>query len=357
MFSNFKTSKSKTARQKVEIPLLSRQDPDPFFLEAYRTLITNIQFCQPTKSLKTLLVTSTGPQEGKSTIVSNLGILLAQGGSKVLLIDADLRAPTLCKAFNVKNYSGLTDLLLQISSTQITDGDLDNFSVGDAFQVLKIQKKTGILRVNKEETVVSFFFKDGEVIESHWRDMTNTKALGEIFRIKDGTFHFQETVSLNDHIAIPDNLNTEDSFQNTIPQIYRQPYIESRVDSFLKPTNIENLTLLSSGRIPPNPQQLLGSESMKTLLNIVKNRFDAVIIDSPPAGLLTDASVLSSIVDGVVLVVRKGFYDKKMVLNTKKGLDRMQANICGVVFNQADLKSDGYYYNYGDYVSGNTNSR
>ena len=93
MFLNFKTicpnlanyvkklpgryKQSSTTKDKGYTPLISNQDPDPFLVEAYRTLLTNIQFCQPTKPLKTLLITSTGPQEGKSSVVANLGIIMA----------------------------------------------------------------------------------------------------------------------------------------------------------------------------------------------------------------------------------------------------------------------------------------
>lgn len=174
--------------------------------------------------------------------------------------------------------------------------------------------------------------------------MPRAKGLGEIFRIKDGTFQFQETISLDDHIGISDNPRREDTLQKTIPQIYRQPFIERRIASFLKPTHIENLKLLPSGRIPPNPPQLLGSESMKTLVSMFRDKFDAVIFDSPPFGSVTDASVLTSIVDGVILVIRKGFYDKRLIQTAKEGLEMVNSNICGVILNQVDLKRDGYYY-------------
>ena len=343
MFLNFRTSKSTTTRKKVHIPLISNQDPNPSLVEAYRTLLTNIRFCQTSKPLKTLLITSSGPKEGKSTVVANLGVLLAQEGSKVLLVDSDLRASTLYKVFKVNKSSGLTDLLIQVSSTQITRGRLEDFSVGDAFQLLKIQKKTGILRVGKEETIVLLFFKDGEVIEARWRSVPRIKDLREIFRIKDGTFQFQETASLDD-FDISDNPRTEDTLEKAIPQIYRQPFIESRINSFLKPTHIENLKILTSGRLPPNPPQLLSSESMKTLISMFRNRFDAVIFDSPPFGLVADASVLTSIVDGVILVIRTGFYDKMLIQRAKEGLEMVNSNICGVILNQVDSKGNGYNY-------------
>jgi len=325
-------------------PLISNKESNPSFIEAYRTLFTNIQFCQPSRPLKTLLITSSGPQEGKSTIVANLGIILAQAGNKVLLVDSDLRAPTLCEIFKVANSSGLSDLLIEVYSTQITQGRLEDFSVGDALQLLKIQKKTGILTIEQQEATVSFFLKKGEVVEVRWKKVPPIEDLKEVFRVKDGTFQFQETSSLDDHIDILDNPRDKNTLRKTILQIYRQPFIERSITSFLKPTHIDNLQLLTSGRLPPNPPQLLGSESMKTLVSMVRNRFDAVIFDSPPFGSVVDASVLASIVDGVILVIRKGFYDKRLIQRTKEALETVSSNICGVVLNQVDLKRDGYYY-------------
>lgn len=354
MFSKSKNRQSKTTSKKAYTPLISNHKPNPFLLEAYRTLLTNIRFYQPTKLLKTIVVTSTGPQEGKSSVVANLGILMAQGGSKVLLVDSDLRSPTLSKIFNVPNSSGLTDLLLQISSTQITNGRLKDFSVGDVFQLIKIQKKTGILTVGKEDKSASLYFEEGDVIDAQCENLQQNKGIGEIFRFKDGTFHFQETVSLNDHMDDTDISNlpaTRDTIHKTITKVYRHPFMESRIAPFLKPTHIENLTLLTSGRLPPNPPLLLASESMKVLLNIFKHSFDAVIFDSPPSGLLTDTSALISFVDGVILVVRKGFYNKKYIKKVKEKLEKGNATICGVVLNQADLKRDEYY-NYGSYGYG-----
>jgi Mrp family chromosome partitioning ATPase len=354
MFSKSKKRKSKTTNKKAYTPLISSKNPNPFLLEAYRTLLTNLRFYQPTKLLKTLVVTSTGPQEGKSSTVSNLGILMAQGGSKVLLVDADLRSPSLSKIFHIPNSSGLTDLLIQISSAQITQGRLNDFSVGDVYQLIKIQKKTGILTVEEEDKSATLYFEEGNVIEANWENVPQTKGFREIFRFKEGSFHFEETVSINDHVDVEDIPNlpaTRDTIRNTIPQVYRHPFIDSRIHSFLKPTHIENLTLLTSGHLPPNPPLLLGSESMKSLLGILRNSFDAVIFDSPPAGILTDTSILTSLVDGVVLVVKKGSYNKKFVKKVKERLEKGNANICGVVLNQADLKNDEYY-DYGSYGYG-----
>lgn len=117
------------------------------FSEAYRNLRTNIRFSYLDKPLKTLLITSSGPKEGKTTTVANLGITLAQAGARVLVVDSDLRLPTLHKVFKVNNSSGLTNILKDAYDTDITQGIPKGLSVGDMFQLINIQEKTGILKV------------------------------------------------------------------------------------------------------------------------------------------------------------------------------------------------------------------
>ncbi len=92
-------------------PLISKVNPKSPFAEAYRTLRTNIQFANPDKDIKTIMVTSAGPGEGKSTTVCNLGLVIAQSEKKVLIIDADLRRSNIHKIFALPNLEGLTTLL------------------------------------------------------------------------------------------------------------------------------------------------------------------------------------------------------------------------------------------------------
>ncbi|HKP45430.1 MAG TPA: polysaccharide biosynthesis tyrosine autokinase [Pyrinomonadaceae bacterium] len=106
--------------------------------------------------------------------------------------------------------------------------------------------------------------------------------------------------------------------------------------------------LLSSGAIPPNPAELLGSEQMRRLLDIVSNKFTYVVIDSPPIASFTDGVLISSLVDGVLLVVHGGKTSRQVVKRTRQMLMEIGAKIIGVVLNKADIRSnDYYYYHYG----------
>jgi polysaccharide biosynthesis transport protein len=105
-----------------------------------------------------------------------------------------------------------------------------------------------------------------------------------------------------------------------------------------------NLKFLTSGPVPPNPAELLGSEEMRRLLGILSERFAHIIIDSPPAISFTDASILSTMVDGVMLVVHGGRSSRAVVRRAKQQLLDVGAHIFGVVLNNVKLESRNYYY-------------
>ena len=110
-----------------------------------------------------------------------------------------------------------------------------------------------------------------------------------------------------------------------------------------------NIYLLSSGPIPPNPAELLGSEQMRNLLARASAEFKYVIIDSPPIASFTDGVLISSIVDGVLLVVQGGKTSRQVVKRTRQMLQEIGAKVIGVVLNKIDLRSQDYYYYHQDY--------
>jgi polysaccharide biosynthesis transport protein len=121
-------------------------------------------------------------------------------------------------------------------------------------------------------------------------------------------------------------------------------------DSIVSETDVPNLSLVVTGPIPPNPAELLHSEAFKTLLARLKDRFDTVIIDSPPVVPVTDATVLSTLVDGVVLVVRSAKTTTDLIRRALRSLRDVGGRVVGVVLNGADLEGRGYagyqYYYY-----------
>jgi capsular exopolysaccharide synthesis family protein len=123
---------------------------------------------------------------------------------------------------------------------------------------------------------------------------------------------------------------------------------EADVLSKIKKYQDTNIYLLSSGAIPPNPAELLGSSQMKQLLDIVGNNFNYVVIDSPPIASFTDGVLISALVDGVLLVVHGGKTSRQVVKRARQMLHEIGAKIIGVVLNKADVRAGSdYYYHYG----------
>lgn len=214
------------------------KNPKSPVAESYRTLRTNIQFSSFDKDIKTIVVTSAAPGEGKSTTIGNLAIVMAQSGKKVLLIDCDLRKPSLHKKFRITNQAGLTNILLF---------DVDPM----------------------------------DILHKH----------------------------------------------------------------------MDNLYILTTGQLPPNPAEVVASNRLKKFIEEMKNHFDYILIDSPPLIAVTDSQILSSFCDGTLLVVSSGEAERETVKRAKDLLNKVNANIIGVVLNKLDLKSRkgyGYYYYYGD---------
>ena len=211
----------------------------PFVIqEAYRTARTNIIFslADSSEKCKVLCITSSNAGEGKTTTSLNLAITFAQTGSKVLLIDADLRKPRIHQYLGVVKSDGLTT-------------------------VLSKQKE------------------------------------------------FEDVVYHN-----------------------------------LRP----GLDCMTSGSIPPNPAELLGSESMEKLLDKLKLQYDYILIDTPPVTVVTDAVALSGYVSGIMLIVREGFTNYESIDQALSLLNIAKAKLIGFFINDIDAMS----MNYGSYRSG-----
>ncbi|MEI4768798.1 CpsD/CapB family tyrosine-protein kinase [Psychrobacillus sp. FJAT-51614] len=202
--------------------------------EQFRTLRTNINFSMPDKELKTFIFTSTSPGEGKSTVAANTAVVFAQEGKKVLLVDADMRKPTVHYTFHLTNTLGLSSLL------------------------------------TRQENMIDV----------------------------------------------------------------------------VKPSEIENLKIITCGPIPPNPAELIGSKTMERLLEEMKAHFDVIIFDAPPVLSVADAQILSNKCDGTILVLNAGETEKTGLVKAKESLVSSNANIIGVVLNNFELNKDHYYYQY-----------
>ena len=218
----------------TEPHLIVASDPQSPVAEAFRTLRTNIQFKSLDNPVRTILVTSSAAEEGKSTVVANLAVSLAQTGAAVVAVDCDLRNPSLHQAFGLPNERGLTSLML-----------------------------------SPELTV---------------RDVLQRSEAGA-------------------------------------------------------------LDVLTSGPLPPNPSELLGSQRMEAIVRELRDKADYVVFDTPPILAVTDAAVLAMRVDGSILVLSAGKARRDAVKKAKRTLEERSARFLGVVVNNVKEVSSGYYPN------------
>ncbi len=211
------------------------RDPKSIAAECIRAVRTNVLFMSPDKPAQKMLVTSSGPREGKSSTVINLGVAMAQSGNRVLMIDSDMRRPRLHKAFGVPNDLGVSSLI-----------------VG-----------------------------------------------------------------------------------------------EGKMDEAIKSTEVPGLFILPCGPIPPNPAELLHTRAFGDLLQTLCQKFDRILLDSPPVGAVADAMVLSTQCDGVILVVRAGKVHRDIVRRTVRTLKAVSAPLFGALLNGVNVAQGKYGEYYG----------
>ncbi len=225
----------------IERQLITLDSPKSPIAEAYRSLRTTLLYSSTKSEVKSLIVSSAGPGDGKTTTVANLAITLANMGKKTILIDTDLRRPVVNKVFNIDKSPGVTDYLA---------GYIDDFS--------KVIVKS----------------------------------------------------------------------------------------------SIENLYVVPSGVVPPNPSELLGSKRLSELIKKLENEWDMVLFDSPPLVAVTDATMISKEIDKIIIVVKVGQTENSAFEHTINALKNVSAPIGGIILNAVtESHNYGYYYYYYQYYN------
>lgn len=220
-------------------PLVVHLDPRSPRAEAFRSLRTNLQFVDVGRRARRFLLSSAMPSEGKTTTVANLAITIAEGGARVLLIDADLRRPRLAEVMGVEGAVGLTDVLIG----------------------------------------------------------------------------------------------------------------RAELEDVVQPWGSAGLEVLPSGTVPPNPSELLGSKAMRALLETADGLYDYVIVDTPPLLPVTDAAVLSTMTDGVLLVAAAGRTRRPQLAGAVTTLAGIESRVLGVILTMVPQRRSGGYGQGGYYAA------
>ena len=378
---------------------------DSSFAESYRTLRANLHFSLIENGFNSLLVTSAGEGEGKSTTVANLSYTLAQAGKSVLMIDADLRKPKLSTLVAKDASTGLTGILTDALGTAVSSGSLSDFSVSDLIRLLGFQKNTGVLHLEEGSERIHIYFLNGDLLDVQWLTRPEDKKLA-VLLVKNGLINKEQAqqalqrkqntgqklgfILINMGLVKEEDLAgfitlhmleglrtallfkeglfsfkrlTHGRFEKrsydpvNLPQVYQQVvlgeeelvFLSRKVDEAIVATESENLFLLPSGSRPPKPAELLGSLRMSFLLTYLARRFDILLVDSPPVLLASDAALLAPHTDGVLLIVKAGQMNREAVKKAADQLKTAKANLVGVALNQMDVKREGYYRYYAKY--------
>ena len=370
--------------------------------EAYRTLQTNLHFSMLDRELACLLVTSALPEEGKSTTAANIGFTIAESGKRVLLIDADMRKHGLSSIFDLKNAEGLSTLLGDVFSRPISSGKIADYSLKDLLTLLRLQNKTCRLNLKDDANEADLFLADGRLVDIDWKNNPASQKLASLL-VKNNILTEDEVRRALEHhqgksprrlgaIMLDQGLLSKEemtkalshqmleAFRVTggmteaafavhgvsgediellaaapdVDQLYQEyisgekvpSYIRKYIDKVICSTNGKNLFVLPAGPTPPNPSELLASARTGFLLAQLRQRFDLLIIDSPPVIPVSDTLLLAPKADGVVLVARAGKTNRKVAADTLRRLGTTRANVLGCVLNGIDSHHYGYYQHY-----------
>ncbi|MEW5868434.1 MAG: hypothetical protein AB1894_04105 [Chloroflexota bacterium] len=290
--------------------LVSIHQPLSPIVESFRILRTNLQFSALDRPLRTLMITSPGPTEGKSVTLSNLAVVMAQSGLRVILVDTDLRRPTVHRIYNLPNRQGLTDAILHVSP--LANNQMSR-------QIEGAPHPGNIERM----------FENLEIEENISRGAIRSLQIGA---------------------SLP--VDPVDEIEPAEPQ----PALD--IDHFIQDTPVKNLRVLTTGPLPPNPAELLGSGRMLNLIEALKAEADLVMFDAPPTLVVADAAILSTRLDGVIIVNDVGNTRTSESRRAVEELRRVHANILGVVLNRMSRRNSGYggyYYYYYYYQHGDKN--
>ena len=393
--------------QKDKENLLMNFPSSSRFAESYRTLRTNLFFSGMENEISSVIITSSVEKEGKTITAINLAHAIAQTDRKVLIMDCDLRRPHLTALFANKQGKGITRLVTDVFGEHLTQGSLDTYSISDLVLLTRLQQRSCCLDIENNTTRAALYFEKGRMVDIYWKNRPNTKklintlikgklitleqakiaidlqkestrrlgtilqaldfvskkditkvlsvhsieAIREVLAMDDGNFTFSAFSREKSDSAIRQNINFEELYAEFTSFDDSLKYIKTAIDEAIIKTETKNLYILPSGKIPPNPSELISSKRMEFLMQYLKKNFDFIVIDTPPVMPATDAVIMAPRVDGTLLVMKSGNTERKIIKDVLDQYKSANLPIIGAILNQVDMKKEGYYRYYHKYYS------
>ena len=318
------------------------------YAEAFRTLRTNLHFAAVNRPMKSILITSALPSEGKSTTAVNLAMSMAQTGNRVLLVDADLRKPMLTQFFNLKETPGLTHLIMEALDSPLDSGNLADFSPGDLIRMIQCRRLSGTLEIQTAATTMGLVFQEGEPLEIQWPEKKEISHVDQTIQQFSGPcqgrYRFHDGIPSPQHLPASPDTDFSQLFQ---PLFSTQgDHITRQIHRAIRPTDTPNLHVLGAGTPPPNPSEIIASQRTTEIMAILKQQFDTLIVDMAPSLPASDALLMAPRTDGVLLVVRYGHSARKQVKQAAEQFIQSGLPILGFVLNRVEQRDHSYYYEY-----------
>jgi len=266
--------------------------PDSMESDAFRNLRMNLQLMDIDAPLKSVLISSPNPNEGKSFVTTNLSIVSAQAGFKTLLIDADVKKPVLHKVFQKSRKPGLIDLISKVKSKMA------------------------------ETSTHSLLNKKHVHNKSKEKETPNSQ--------EKGTDTVSKVLTSLDYIML-----------------HKTNDIKTEIEKTISKTKIKNLDILTSGKDTVFSTEFIASKIMKNIFIELEDQYDIIFIDTPPIDITPIARVIGSIANATLLVTKANSTTKKDIFKAQRFLSDLQAKRVGLVLNQIS-ESDKYskYYSY-----------
>ncbi len=337
MFSARQIADTQTQIQALEQKLNSYQANYAQLLTFLQGGANTINVVEPAN----LPTTPVGPNSGMTILLAAaIGLLLALGAAFLLdYLDDTLKTPDdIRAATDLSTLGAITRISSDKAGDVLVAATLPKSPTAEAYRILRTNIQFSSLD-NPPRTLVVTSSNPSEGKSTTLANLAVVMAQqGQRVVVVDTDLRRPTQHHL---FQVPNNVGLTNALLLEHPE----------VDGYLQPTQVENLAVLTTGPLPPNPAELLSSARFHALLEHLKTRADVVLLDSPPALAVTDATILARQVDGVILVVDAGMTRRQWVTSAKEALDKAGVHILGVALNRLRPQSSGYYYYYRRYYS------